>query len=131
MTSPHVARSLRSSPDPSTAANWSAGNPASATAARTTATPAAVVPPVPNRRPSSLVSNSAVVLSLWRNICPTIVVMGGDCTLATVVTAAGVTPWLGAPSTLTPTLARSAVSDPDASTAGAGAATVLGDWNVT
>ena len=114
----HVARSARSSPDPSSCCRPSTGRPRFTMSSRMIARPDTVVPWPPKRAPSSLVSTSAVVLSLSFNISPTISCIVGDTTDATGPRSAGARPSPAGPAMCTPRAVSSSVSVAAAKVAG-------------
>ena len=87
-----VVRSYRERPEPSSKRGWTPN--ALATWVRTTAAPAAVVPPAPNLAPRSLSSVSAKKLSDGVLVSSISFAIVGELTEVSVVAAAGVVPVL-------------------------------------
>ena len=117
-----MARSDRSSPEPSTVARPASGRSIEARSDRTTAIPFTVEPRPPRRRSSSFTSISAVWLSLSRSISPTSSPTFAESMVARRAEAGGAAPSAALPSTSTPRARNSAVNSAAAAVAGAAAA---------
>src|SRR5260370_41158898 len=124
-SSPQVVRSARSRPEPSYAVSSPTGRPAFSSVSRTTPSPAAGVPPAPNRLPNSFSISSAARLSLCWSISATTSGRGDGSSVATGGRPDGATP-SPTPATVTPRAWSSAASTLAALVSGAGAGTAFG-----